>query len=97
MQYKIVSSDPTIGQIQVEYSVDGKVIGTIPIDVPVVNGEYISGEALDQEIRFRAPTWLAERMKQVKEASGFPEISLESQQVISRRKASTIIVNKVNL
>ncbi|CAB4129451.1 hypothetical protein UFOVP116_12 [uncultured Caudovirales phage] len=97
MQYKIISSDKSIGQIQVEYSVDGRVIGVIPIDVPVVNGAYISGVELDQEIRSRAPIWVLDRMTEVKDASGFPELATDAQQTIARRKVSTIITNKVEL
>ena len=97
MQHKIISSDKALGQIKVEYSMDGQVIGVISIDVPIVNGSYISGDELESEIKFRAPTWLATRMAETKEATGFPDLPVDVQQTIAWRKMSTIIVNKVEL
>lgn len=75
MDYKIVSANAELGQIQVTYSSENIDIGTYAIDVPVVNGAFITGEILDAEIRVRAPTWLIERKKEVATALGFEEIN----------------------
>lgn len=75
MEYKIISADETIGQIQVTYYSGDEALATYAIDVPVVNGHYITGEALDTEIMSRAPVWLLQRKQEVSAAANFASIS----------------------
>jgi hypothetical protein len=75
MDYKIIRATAEIGQIEVEYSQAGKVFGVYAIDVPVVDGAFITGDALDAEIRLRAPSWAVQRMEEVATASGFDQIA----------------------
>lgn len=75
MDYTIISCDPTTGQIEVAYKdTAGVTVGVYAIDVPIVDNAYITGSALDIEIKHRAPTWLLERQEAVKIASNFHEI-----------------------
>ena len=75
MNYRIISADATIGQIQVTYSNAGEDIATYAIDVPVVNGAFLTGDALAEEIQRRAPVWLLERKTEVAAATGFDQIN----------------------
>lgn len=74
MDYRIIAADATIGQIQVTYSNVGEDIATYAIDVPVVDGAFLTGDALAEEIQRRAPVWLLERKAEVAAATGFSEI-----------------------
>lgn len=74
MDYRIIAADETIGQIQVMYSNAGEDIAAYAIDVPVVNGAFLTGDALAEEIQRRAPVWLVERKAEVATATGFNEI-----------------------
>lgn len=74
MDYKIIRATPETGQIEVEYIHDGKVAGVYAIDVPVVDGAYITGDVLDAEIRLRAPSWAVQREQEVASATGFDKI-----------------------
>lgn len=74
MDYRITRAISEIGQIEVTYTHEGKDVATYAIDVPVVDDAFITGAALDAEIRHRAPTWLIEREQQVKTAAGFDQI-----------------------
>lgn len=75
MDYKITRAISEIGQIEVTYTNNGKDVAVYAIDVPVVDGAFITGEALDAEIRHRAPTWLVEREEAVKAAPNFDQIA----------------------
>lgn len=75
MEYKIIRATAEIGQIEVEYSQAGKVLGIYAIDVPVVDGAFLTGNALDAEIRLRAPTWAIQREQEVATATGFDQIA----------------------
>ena len=75
MDYRIIAADATIGQIQVTYSNAGEDIATYTIDVPVVNGAFLTGDALAAEIQRRAPVWLLERKTEVAVATGFDQIN----------------------
>jgi hypothetical protein len=75
MDYRIISADATIGQIQVTYSSNDVDIATYAIDVPVVNGAFLTGDALAEEIQRRAPVWLLERKTEVAAAIGFDQIT----------------------
>lgn len=74
MEYKIVAATPEIGQIEVAYFIGGEHVATYAIDVPIVDGLYITGEALSNEIHHRAPVWLVERKQSVHAAPNFAEI-----------------------
>jgi hypothetical protein len=74
MDYRITRAISEIGQIEVTYTHEGKDVATYAIDVPVVNGAFITSTALDAEIRHRAPTWLIDREQQIKTATGFNDI-----------------------
>lgn len=64
MEYKIIAFDETIGQITVEYG-EGIVFA---LDLPIENGAYPEGEALDVLIKQFLPTWVVERKQAI--ASG---------------------------
>lgn len=81
MDYVITRALSETGQIDVTYTHEGKPVATYAIDVPVVDGAFITGQALDAEIRHRAPTWLIEREQQVKTATGFDQIAALVQEV----------------
>jgi hypothetical protein len=75
MDYQIIGSDKTIGQIQVAYKNDeGNVVATYAIDVPVIGGKFITGDELHAEIVHRAPTWITNRKKDVAQADNFHHI-----------------------
>lgn len=75
MKYDIVKADASIGQIEVCYKDDtGNVLATFAIDVPIIDGKYISGQELDMEIISRGPHWLFERKEVARNASGFEAI-----------------------
>lgn len=79
--YKIVRATREIGQIEVAYFDGEKHLGTWVIDVPVEDGQFLTGEALDAEIMHRAPTWAIERGQAVSEASGFDQIEAMVQEM----------------
>jgi len=56
--YKITRFDEIAGQIYVTFTVTG---GSLVIDVPVENGMYIAGEALDSYIMGFIPAWVVDR------------------------------------
>jgi hypothetical protein len=74
MEYKITSTDSTVGRINVTYSHNGVDVGTYMIDVPIKNGSFISGTELESEIQVRAPVWLLDRKVEVTNAIGFDAI-----------------------
>jgi hypothetical protein len=74
MDYQIISANADIGQIEVLYKQDGVDLATYAIDVPIVNGAFLTVAELDAEIQHRAPTWLNERKKELATATGFNEI-----------------------
>lgn len=74
MDYKIVSVDHEAGQIQVAYSHAGVDISTLPIDLPLVDGEFPSGHVLDAEIQARAPVWLLDRKAEAVAVVGFSSV-----------------------
>jgi hypothetical protein len=66
MDYDIISSDPVTGEIQVAFASTEEVVATCAFVLPRVNGALLSGQALDAEIRSRAPVW---RLVQATEAT----------------------------
>ena len=103
MDYRIIAANAEIGQIQVTYSDSGADIATYAIDVPVVDGAFLTGDALTAEIQMRAPVFLVERKAAVAVATGFDEIQalvqapasvaiLETQTYLSNEKRNVDIV-----
>lgn len=74
MDYRIVKANEATGQIVVEYSSNGEVVGTFALDVPIVGNSYITGAELAAEITLRAPTWVVARKAAVAGATNFAEI-----------------------
>lgn len=72
--YKIVRAARNIGQIEVAYFDQKKHLGTWALDVPVQDGQFLTGDALNAEIMHRAPSWAVEREQAVAAASGFEQI-----------------------
>jgi hypothetical protein len=60
--YKILTFDATIGQILVAFYKDEEHLETYTIDLPVVDGAFISGPVLDAHIMQLAPNWKMQRM-----------------------------------
>ena len=75
MDYQIVKATPEIGQIEVLYKDGDKPLGVFAIDVPVVDGAFLTGEALHEEIMHRAPTWMTQREQEVQTVAGFDAIA----------------------
>lgn len=61
--YKVLSFDGNTGQLIIEFA-EG--FSPLSIDVPIENGLYITGEALDTYIKGFIPTWHLERQAQIK-------------------------------
>jgi len=75
MEYQIISANADIGQIEVLYKQDGVAVAAYAIDVPIVNGLFLTVAELDAEIQHRAPTWLNERKQELANATGFDDIA----------------------
>ena len=94
MDYRIIAADATIGQIQVTYSNAGEDIATYAIDVPVVDGAFLTGDALAEEIQRRAPVWLLERKAEVATAAGWDAIqALVLVSVVTETRGVDIVPN----
>lgn len=74
MDYRITAADAVLGQIEVTYLNNAETVAVYTIDVPIVNGHYITGDALDKEIIRRAPLWLVERQQAASTAPNFSHI-----------------------
>lgn len=74
MDYKIIEAHADTGQIVVQYTNNGEVIGTFAIDVPIVNSKYITGTDLSAEIMLHSPTWILARKEAVATVTNFSEI-----------------------
>jgi hypothetical protein len=75
MDYQIIRATPEIGQIEVLYKEGDKSVAAYAIDVPVVDGAFLTGDALHNEIMHRAPTWVSQRAQEVATATGFDQIT----------------------
>lgn len=75
MQYKITSFNEAVGQIVVEYSDNGTHIATFAMDLPIVDGQFISGQDLADELNRRSPTYIAERRTQLATVSNAADIA----------------------
>jgi hypothetical protein len=65
--YKLIKFDEKAGQLYVLFTATG---GTITIDLPVENGLYIIGDALDSYIKGFIPDWVLQRKQLID--SGIP-------------------------
>lgn len=74
MDYQIINANADIGQIEVLYKQNGVHLAVYAIDVPIIDGAYLTGEALHAEIMHRAPTWVTTRQRETMTALGFDEI-----------------------
>ena len=74
MEYQITSANADIGQIEVLYKQDGIDVAAYAIDVPIVNGAFLTGVELNAEIQHRAPVWINTRKQELANAIGFDEI-----------------------
>ena len=83
MEYKIIAFDETIGQITVEYG-EGIVFA---LDLPIENGAYPVGEALDALIKQFLPTWVVERKQSI--ASGIRNIDGIKSLVVAKEQQPT--------
>lgn len=93
MDYQIIKATPEIGQIEVLYKEGNKPVGVYAIDVPVVDGAFLTGDALHEEIMHRAPVWVNQRGQEVTTATGFDQIlslvqPLEQDQPTSEQQAN---------
>lgn len=75
MDYQIIHANSETGQIEVLYKQNGNPVATFAIDVPIVNGVFLSGDALDCEIKQRAPIWIIQRKQELASAKGFNSIA----------------------
>jgi hypothetical protein len=75
MNYQIIRATPEIGQIEVLYKEGDKAVAAYAIDVPVVDGAFLTGDALHNEIMHRAPVWVSQREQEVATATGFDQIT----------------------
>jgi hypothetical protein len=60
--YKVLSFNETTGQLTIEFA---KELAPLTVDVPIENGLYIAGEALDNYVQGFIPTWFIERQTQI--------------------------------
>ena len=91
MDYRVIAANAAIGQIQVIYSDSGADIATYTIDVPIVDGAFLTGDALAAEIQSRAPVWLLDRKNAVSTANGFDtivELALPEREAAAARAAA---------
>ena len=75
MDYKITAVDTAIGQLTVMF-VDsaGAAVATFAVDVPIVDGAFITGDRLEAEIQQRAPVWLLERTTAISTVSNLAHL-----------------------
>lgn len=66
VQYKIVKFDENSGQIQIKCENYDPIIN---IDLPIDNGKFPEGEALDLYIRGFVPAWLINRSNNIKKVT----------------------------
>jgi hypothetical protein len=60
--YKVLSFNEINGQLTIEFA---KELAPLTVDVPIENGLYIAGEALDTYVQGFIPTWFIERQAQI--------------------------------
>jgi hypothetical protein len=60
--YKVLQFNESTGQLTIEFAVG---MAPLSVDVPIENGAYITGAALDTYIKGFIPTWHFERVTQI--------------------------------
>jgi hypothetical protein len=75
MTYKILTFDAAIGQIAVAFYKNEEHLETYTVDIPVVDGAFIAGAALDAHIMQLAPNWKMQRMADTAAATNASAIS----------------------
>lgn len=65
MEYQIISFNRETGSIEVLYRLDNEVLGIWNIDIPIENGNYITGAKLEEKIVSQYPSWVVERSKAI--------------------------------
>jgi hypothetical protein len=75
MQHHIISANAAAGQIVVTYSQDGINFASYNIDVPIIEGVFISGDALHAYLDTFAPVAQVLREEVVAQATGFAAIA----------------------
>lgn len=66
MQYQIISFDKKNGSIQVLFLNNNENVGIWNIDIPLNDdGNYITGEELEQRIMSQYPSWVIERNNKI--------------------------------
>jgi hypothetical protein len=81
MEYQITSFDEKTGSITVAYRHNGEIVGIWGIDVPIgEDGNYITGEELEQRIMSQYPSWVIERMERLK--AGIPNANVIASLVV---------------
>lgn len=76
MDYKITAVNTAIGQLTVMF-VDsaGAAVATYAVDVPIVDGAFITGDRLEAEIQQRAPVWLLERTTAINTVTNLTQLA----------------------
>jgi len=75
MDYKITAVNTAIGQLTIMF-VDsaGAEVATYAVDVPIVDGLFVTGIDLEREIQQRAPVWLLERTQSISTVSNLAHL-----------------------
>lgn len=60
--YKVLNFNENTGQLIIEFA---QGLAPLSVDVPIENGLYITGEALDSYVKGFIPTWHLERQAQI--------------------------------
>jgi hypothetical protein len=75
MEYKIISTDAVHGRITVLYFHEEHEITTLVLDVPIVNGEFVTGDPLKEFILNSLPSQFLDRKTLVASTQGFHKIN----------------------
>ncbi len=97
MEYQIISANAETGQIEVLYKQNGIDLASYAIDVPIVNGSFLTVTELDAEIQHRAPTWLNERKQELSNATGFDEISALVIPILNSTTTENVNAGNINM
>lgn len=74
MEYRIIDFNETLGSATVLYTHEGRDIGAFGIEIPIVEGAFITGTALEEFLMSHAPTWILEKENSLKTVSNAEEI-----------------------
>lgn len=75
MNYKIISLDKRLGIITVAFQQDDSLVDHADIEVPIIDGKFITGQALDTLIQSKQPQWLAARTALTAQTTNFAYIA----------------------